>query len=99
MAVPSTRHSSPDFRIAVTQYINAICRSKPTVANDKKRIDNRGGTAFSARSTDQYAPSGKNMPQKSNTRNKVSALLSIKGLRHWIEINITHTTTVIERVR
>src|SRR4051812_16180378 len=103
MALPSTRHSGPVFCRAVNQYMKAICKNKPTVASEIKCIDNPwgailGGVLLSKRSNEQYAPSGKNIPQNTNRRSKGSAALSNNGLRYWIESITIHTITLTRRV-
>ncbi len=83
----------------MNQYTNAICMNRPTVASEKYRMgyDRRRGdvsvSRSTARSTDQTAPSGRSIPQKSSMRSRSSPEPSTSGLRCWIESIRTHTTT------
>src|SRR5215212_5198059 len=72
--------------------------NRPKVASERKRGEGRG-SADRARSTDQYAPSGNNIPQKSNMRNRRLSAPLTSGLRDWIESSNTHATKVMRRVR
>jgi len=57
------------------------------------------GTRPVRRSSDQVAPSGRNMPQNNSTRRKPSAPLRTSGLRAWIETTRTQTRIEASRVR